>query len=307
MYKLTYIKVEGLPSLGPQEITLSLDHSVYFIMGANGTGKTTILNIINYCFEQKWDKLLEIQFEKITLSFEGENNKKFFLKKDGASLILSPDSNFVEENKLKIDLSSEHSKEQLISIALKFKKIKTLPCGHWSTTSSSKDDQNFIHMKSPEKVLEYLSGLEEILPDIQHFIGDDSIITDFANTLIQEDIFFISTNRMQKIPKYRNNNQQIWLKDLNRYITNKINVDIDEMSDDISGIYEKYNTIVRNNQLTLINELQSNVEGLDQNSLSETGNAEEIYQQYQESIKSFEKIGITLETTIKHQILTVHT
>lgn len=65
---LRYIKISGL--FGRNTVDIHFDKEVNIYIGENGLGKTTILNSIYYILEQKFDKLLDINFQEIVVKFD---------------------------------------------------------------------------------------------------------------------------------------------------------------------------------------------------------------------------------------------
>ncbi|MEQ8318902.1 MAG: AAA family ATPase [Rhodospirillales bacterium] len=64
-YKLTKFEIERLH--GYQDIALNFLDNRMVLVGENGCGKTTVLNILYQLVTQQWEKLSKIQFEKLTL------------------------------------------------------------------------------------------------------------------------------------------------------------------------------------------------------------------------------------------------
>lgn len=67
---LEYIKIIGL--FGTQNVEMQFDKMVNIYIGENGLGKTTILNCIYYILEKKFDKLIDIDFDKIVVKFKND-------------------------------------------------------------------------------------------------------------------------------------------------------------------------------------------------------------------------------------------
>lgn len=64
---------------GNYDIEIPFDDKVKILIGENGLGKTTILNILYYILSKKYSKLIKMNFDEIFLKFE--DNSEFNLKK----------------------------------------------------------------------------------------------------------------------------------------------------------------------------------------------------------------------------------
>ena len=62
---ITSVYVKGL--WGHQDINILIDSKTNFIIGVNGTGKTTLINLLAAALTFDYDKLLRIEFESITI------------------------------------------------------------------------------------------------------------------------------------------------------------------------------------------------------------------------------------------------
>ncbi|HBF89289.1 MAG TPA: hypothetical protein DDX39_11670 [Bacteroidales bacterium] len=62
--KIEQIKIEGL--FGELNYDIRIDDNKLILVAENGSGKTTIVNIIYYFLSRQWTKLLRYRFEKIT-------------------------------------------------------------------------------------------------------------------------------------------------------------------------------------------------------------------------------------------------
>lgn len=66
-YKLRSFEIKGLNNY--KDILIPFNSNIKLLIGENGTGKTTILNILYYTLSRKFNKLIDYQFEKIILTF----------------------------------------------------------------------------------------------------------------------------------------------------------------------------------------------------------------------------------------------
>jgi len=66
---IDYIKIEKL--YGHKSFDVKLDNNQLIIVGENGLGKSTIINIFFYTLTSQWEKLLKYQFKKIEVSVDG--------------------------------------------------------------------------------------------------------------------------------------------------------------------------------------------------------------------------------------------
>ena len=67
---LEFIEIKGL--FGRYSVKINFDKEVNIYIGENGLGKTTILNCVYYILKKRFDKLAEIDFEKISVKFKNE-------------------------------------------------------------------------------------------------------------------------------------------------------------------------------------------------------------------------------------------
>lgn len=66
---------------GYQNVEIDIDNNKKILVAENGSGKTTILNILFYCLKNNTSKLKNFNFEKVELIFEN-NTKTVFYKDD---------------------------------------------------------------------------------------------------------------------------------------------------------------------------------------------------------------------------------
>jgi ABC-type lipoprotein export system ATPase subunit len=64
--------IEGLH--GGENVSINFENDIKIIIGENGSGKTTILNILFYLLTKKYNKLIDINFNSITIIFKGDND-----------------------------------------------------------------------------------------------------------------------------------------------------------------------------------------------------------------------------------------
>ncbi|MEP3436088.1 MAG: AAA family ATPase [Hoeflea sp.] len=69
MHKIKSITVDGFRGQS-KPIQLALSESANFLIGRNGTGKTSLINLINACLSVDGDVLRETNFTKVTLRFK---------------------------------------------------------------------------------------------------------------------------------------------------------------------------------------------------------------------------------------------
>lgn len=71
------IKIFKITKLfGIHNVEIKFKNEIQLIIGANGTGKTTILNCLYYVLDMKFYDLVNIDFEKIEIIFKKDNNEK---------------------------------------------------------------------------------------------------------------------------------------------------------------------------------------------------------------------------------------
>lgn len=73
MPKIDSIQIERL--WGKKNISLSLNTSINFIIGINGTGKTTIMALLGAALTRNYEKLFQFNFKKIIITINGSKKK----------------------------------------------------------------------------------------------------------------------------------------------------------------------------------------------------------------------------------------
>ncbi|MBX2923546.1 MAG: AAA family ATPase [Chitinophagaceae bacterium] len=68
--KIEQIKIEGL--FGELNYDIRIEDNKLILVAENGSGKTTIVNIIYYFLSRQWTKLLRYRFEKVSAKINGE-------------------------------------------------------------------------------------------------------------------------------------------------------------------------------------------------------------------------------------------
>lgn len=71
---LSHIKVTKFRGQ-KEEINLPLDRQVSFVIGRNGTGKTTLINLISNCLTCRYSMLVDSPFESVKLTFSGDDRR----------------------------------------------------------------------------------------------------------------------------------------------------------------------------------------------------------------------------------------
>lgn len=89
--KIVSIKIDNLFEIFDYIIEYPQDENVLIITGPNGFGKTQILNIVYNLFQRNFVFFEELEFEKITISFD--NNIKIEIDKEGKTPIF----NFIKD------------------------------------------------------------------------------------------------------------------------------------------------------------------------------------------------------------------
>src|SRR5262245_14920490 len=77
---LTIENIDVVGFLDSVDIKSKLDQDINFIIGLNGTGKTTLINLIRACLECDSTALISIPFRNITIRFkntEGRNKPTY--------------------------------------------------------------------------------------------------------------------------------------------------------------------------------------------------------------------------------------
>src|SRR5690606_2647188 len=83
MSQITNFKIEGLH--GSITVDIPIEDGRVILVGANGLGKTTIVSMLYCVITKQWRKLLEYDFESVSVSIGSE------VAKIERSLLTSPD------------------------------------------------------------------------------------------------------------------------------------------------------------------------------------------------------------------------
>nr|WP_321411904.1 AAA family ATPase [uncultured Allomuricauda sp.] len=74
MYFINRLKISGF--WGEKKVDIKFGPTENFLIGVNGSGKTTIINLLAGCIEADFFTLDRIQFDKVTVYLTGSSNKK---------------------------------------------------------------------------------------------------------------------------------------------------------------------------------------------------------------------------------------
>ncbi|EEZ39545.1 TPA: AAA family ATPase [Photobacterium damselae] len=74
--KIEYVRIEKL--YGHKSFDVKFDDNQLIIVGENGLGKSTIINILFYTLTSQWQKLLKYQFKSIEVGVDGKDYKFTF-------------------------------------------------------------------------------------------------------------------------------------------------------------------------------------------------------------------------------------
>src|SRR5690606_9533286 len=73
MYRIDYVELKGF--WGTKSIKTKFKEDVNIIIGRNGTGKTTFMNILHSVLTVDTDGLFEHEFDEVTIMLKSEDNK----------------------------------------------------------------------------------------------------------------------------------------------------------------------------------------------------------------------------------------
>lgn len=73
--RITKFKIDKL--FGYQDISIDFESRVKILIGENGLGKTTVLNMLYFLLDKKFEKLNNIKFERIELVFSNKRKIAF--------------------------------------------------------------------------------------------------------------------------------------------------------------------------------------------------------------------------------------
>lgn len=113
--KIKLFKVNKL--FGDRDISIPFDTDVKIVIGENGLGKTTVLNILYYTLTNKLYKLNDFDFESIEIKFS--SNKKFILPK---AKLIDIDEDLRAPAQLIEEISRNLTSNQILLISRLFEK-----------------------------------------------------------------------------------------------------------------------------------------------------------------------------------------
>ncbi len=115
--KIDSIQIDGL--FNKHDIRLSIADNALVLVGPNGLGKSTVLNIVHYTLTKQWDLLQNLPFQSVSIGINGET---ITLNTD--ALRLSPLFSHNSANALSIQTTSRHERrantQLLLSMSLEF-------------------------------------------------------------------------------------------------------------------------------------------------------------------------------------------
>lgn len=85
---ISQLKITRL--FGSENVDISFDNNVKILMGENGTGKTTILNILYYSLTLNYSKLVNLPFESVEINFTSGDSLR--LVRDELDKLFIPDN-----------------------------------------------------------------------------------------------------------------------------------------------------------------------------------------------------------------------
>lgn len=81
---ISTFKIEGL--FGDRSVVLPVDNNSLVLVGPNGLGKSSVANIFYYTISRQWKRLLDYDFERVTLT---TNDEEITFRRDEVSGLLS--------------------------------------------------------------------------------------------------------------------------------------------------------------------------------------------------------------------------
>lgn len=148
MMKINKLEIENLLGIGHREIYLDPDLSVSILMGANGVGKSTILEILHSCLTENWYRLKNIRFDSLALLFS-----------DGIIEInRDVDKNLIAKFQgEEVKLLGIHG--DIITTLVSDGELIPLSCGHWSEKGKNN------HLRKGEILRKYSPPEDEEYPN----------------------------------------------------------------------------------------------------------------------------------------------
>ncbi|HHN8532638.1 TPA: AAA family ATPase [Klebsiella quasipneumoniae] len=75
--RLIYVTIEGF--WGVKDVSLNFYRDYNFIIGPNGIGKTTVLNLITSVFKVDIDAIAKVQFDRVLIGVIGLDNNLYHI------------------------------------------------------------------------------------------------------------------------------------------------------------------------------------------------------------------------------------
>lgn len=89
MSQISSFKIEGL--YNARTINLQIEDNTLILVGENGTGKSTVVNILYFFLTSQWNRIDKIQLKSISATI---NNKEYYLSKNNIKTISETDYSF---------------------------------------------------------------------------------------------------------------------------------------------------------------------------------------------------------------------
>jgi predicted ATP-binding protein involved in virulence len=71
LMEITNFEIEGL--FGDRNVPLPLEGNALVLVGPNGLGKSSVVNIFYYAISRQWSRLLNYSFDRLNFTINGEN------------------------------------------------------------------------------------------------------------------------------------------------------------------------------------------------------------------------------------------
>lgn len=223
--KLKSLKIEGLHNRYDYDIRFNPD--VTFLIGLNGSGKTTILDILGSIVEGHLYELFKYKFKSIVLTYSqgsdnddseatapSEDDSEIIItyEGDGLSIIFKGDYHHLPQNIEDSSDVGEESKEAVQGFLYHIKHSFLSEIGEeFGYSTPLKDiEELFKHHRKID--------FKELMIDTHYHTNDElekylSIINEFFDKVMDSKVFAIN-DRRDLICKYREDNECINLKDL---------------------------------------------------------------------------------------------
>ncbi|MCT4590297.1 MAG: ATP-binding protein [Carboxylicivirga sp.] len=183
--RLTKFKIDKL--FGYQDLLVDFESRVKILIGENGLGKTTVLNMLYFILDKKFDKLNEIKFESVELVFS--NRKKISFTHTSLSYFLDRPKRYQSGQFYQI-LSKQLSQKDVESLKTIIDD-KKIPAIEKDRIIASRINELGVRINAPSRYI--YDNIKKLISEFEAI--EFQKIIEQIDTLVQSKILYFPTFR----------------------------------------------------------------------------------------------------------------